>query len=45
MPKYLVEISLLANGKPSAKFTYAVSKATKAAQIIVAESGGELIIE
>jgi large subunit ribosomal protein L15 len=45
MPKYLHEISLLANGKPSAKFTYAVTKATKGAQTIVAESGGELITE
>lgn len=45
MPKYLNEISLLANGKPNAKFTYAVTKATKAAQTLVAESGGELITE
>jgi len=41
MPKYLHEISLLANGKPSAKFTYEVTKATKAAQTLVTESGGE----
>ena len=45
MPKYLHEISLLANGKPSAKFIYVVTKATKGAQAIVAESGGELITE
>ncbi len=45
MPKYLEEINLLANGKPKAKFTYAVTKATKSAQSLVSESGGELIIE
>ena len=45
MPKHLKEVSLLGNGKPKAKFTYAVTRATKSAQALVSESGGELIIE
>jgi len=45
MPKYLQEVTLLANGKPNAKFTYAVGKATKSARDLIAESDGELIIE
>lgn len=45
MPSYLKEISLLGNGKPNAKLTYAVTRATKSAQTLVTESGGELIIE
>ena len=45
MPKYFEEITLLGNGKPKAKFSYAVTKATKSAQSLVSESGGELIIE
>src|SRR3989338_5122290 len=45
LPKRLKEVSLLGNGKPKAKFTYAVTRATKSAQALVSESGGELIIE
>lgn len=45
MPNHLKEISLLANGKPKAGFKYAVTRVTKGAQALVAESGGELVIE
>jgi ribosomal protein L15 len=45
MSKHLNEISLLANGKPKEKFSYVVTKATKTAQSLVSESGGELVIE
>lgn len=45
MSKHLNEISLLANGKPKAKFNYVVTKATKAAQSLISETGGELVIE
>ena len=45
MPKYLSEIALLAFGNTNAKFSYTVTMASKLAQTLIAESGGQLIIE
>lgn len=45
MPKYIKQISLIANGKPNAGLHYQITRASKNAQAIVSETGGSIVFE